>query len=217
MSTLLRKAVMALMGLFLCVFLVVHLGGNLILVLPPTDAQPLFNAYGELLSQSLLIKGVAWGLYAAMVAHILDGFWIAALNRRAAGPRAQVDRRRALSPWYSRQMALLGTLILVFLVVHMRDFWFVYTFGEVPVDAAGKRDLYTVVVTAFQAEWYVLLHLFAFIALGFHLLHGVFSAAQTLGLHHPRLQRVARLAGILFSTTITAGFCAVALVVHLQH
>ena len=217
MTTLLRKAIMALTGLFLCLFLAVHLGGNLILVLPAADARPLFNAYAELLSTNLLIKGIAWGLYAAIAAHVVDGFWIAALNRRAAGGRPRVDRRGPLSPWYRRRMLLLGTLILVFLVVHMRDFWFVYTFGEVPRDAAGKRDLYTVVVTAFEAGWYVVLHIAAFVALGFHLLHGVSSAAQTLGLHHPRAQRGVQIAGILFSATITVGFCAVAIVVHLQH
>ncbi len=217
LSTVTRKALLALTGLFLCAFLTVHLGGNLLLLLPPDQAQPLFNAYAAALSGHPVIKIIAWGLYAALALHIADGAWVVVANRRAAGPRPVMDRRGAASRWHRRRMGLLGAVVLVFLVTHLRDLWFVYTFGDVPVDAAGNRDLYRVVVTAFASRAYVALHLVAFAALGLHLLHGTRSAAHTLGLHRPRALRVVGVLGALFSGAVTVGFCAVALVVHTQH
>lgn len=215
-STIARKALMALTGLFLCIFLVVHLGGNLLLVLPPDEARPLFNAYAETLSGHPVIRGVAWVLYGALVAHVVDAAWIVARNRRAAGAGPALDRRSEASQWAGRHMGLLGLVLLVFLVAHLRDLWWAYTFGVVPLDPDGHRDLYAVVQASFAPAWAVGLHLVAFGALGLHLWHGAFAATQTLGLHHPTARRVARVGGALFSAAVTAGFSVVAVAVHLQ-
>lgn len=215
-STIARKALMALTGLFLCLFLVVHLGGNLLLVLPPEEARPLFNAYAEALSGHPVIRVVAWVLYAALVGHVVDAAWIVFQNRRAAGHRPVLDRRADTSRWASRHMGLLGMVLLVFLVAHLRDLWWAYTFGAVPLDPDGHRDLYAVVQASFAPVWAVGLHLVAFGALGLHLRHGIFAATQSLGGHHPMVQQVARMGGTLFSAAVTLGFSVVALAVHLQ-
>lgn len=215
-STIARKALMALTGLFLCVFLVVHLGGNLLLVLPPDEARPLFNAYAEALSGHPVIRVVSLVLYSALVVHVVDAAWIVVRNRRAAGPAPALDRRAESSRWASRHMGLLGTVLLVFLIAHLRDLWWVYKFGAVPLDPDGHRDLYAVVRATFAPAWVVGLHLLAFVGLGLHLWHGAFAATQTLGLHHPGARRVARVGGALFSIAVTVGFSVVALAVHLR-
>lgn len=214
LTTISRKLVMAVTGLFLCSFLVVHLGGNLLLLLPEPEARILFNTYAATLSGNPLIKAIAYGLYAAILVHVGYAVWIAVMNRRAAGSRYAVDRRAQASPWYARQMNLLGAILLVFLVVHMRDLWFVYRFGAVPLDAEGHRDLYELVVTAFRSPVYTTLHVGAFVTLGYHLRQGVVGALGTLGLYDPLARRIAVVVATIYSLAISAGFIGIALVVH---
>ena len=120
--TLSRKNLMALTGLFLCLFLVVHLFGNLQLLLPVEVAQWQFNFYSKLLSENLFIELISYVLFASILAHILYALLITIKNRRANGKRYEHDRRGVSSKWYSRKMGLLGTIILVFLIIHLRDF-----------------------------------------------------------------------------------------------
>ena len=68
----------------------------------------------------------------------------------------------------------------------LRDFWYQVQFGHLPLDKDGQEDLYTLVVTVYRNGWYVLIYVLCMIALGYHLLHGFFSAARTLGVYHPR-------------------------------
>ncbi len=164
-STLSQKNLMALTGLFLCLFLIVHLLGNL-------------------------------------------------QNRRANGKRYEYDRRGVSSKWYSRKMGLLGTVILFFLIIHLRDFWYEVQFGHLPLDKDGQEDLYTLVVTVYRNGWYVLIYVLCMIALGYHLLHGFFSAARTLGVHYPRYVTWIRVIGWIYSVGISAGFALVPVYVH---
>ncbi len=96
-------------------------------------------------------------------------------------------------------MAILGTLILVFIVMHMRNFWYTYHWGEIGVDAEGRRDLFTVVQAAFQEWWYVLLYVIMMGVLAFHLLHGIQSAFQSLGINHGRYTPMIRNVGVFLA------------------
>ncbi len=213
-SSLSRKTFMALTGLFLCVFLIVHLGGNLQLLLPRETARESFNAYSHVLSGNPLIKLVSWVLYASILSHSLDALLLTLRNRRAAG-RYAVDRRDAASHWYARSMGILGSVILVFLVIHFRDFWYPYRFGALPADKWGNHDLYALVVRAYADWWYVAIYVLAMIALGYHLLHGFFSAARTLGVFHPRSAAWIRISGIVYSVVIAVGFSVIPIYLHL--
>jgi succinate dehydrogenase / fumarate reductase, cytochrome b subunit len=113
--TLSRKNLMALTGLFLCLFLAVHLFGNLQLLLPVKVAQWQFNFYSKLLSENLFIEFISYALFASILAHVLYALLITIRNRKANGKRYEYDRRGASSKWYSRKMGLLGTIVLVFL------------------------------------------------------------------------------------------------------
>ena len=106
-------------------------------------------------------------------------------------------------------MGFLGTIILIFLMIHLKDFWYVYNYGNLPVDPQGHKDLYTIVVSAFSQWWYVALHVIAFLALGYHLLHGFVSAFRTLGVYHQRYGKWLYYLGIGYTVVITIGFICI--------
>jgi succinate dehydrogenase / fumarate reductase cytochrome b subunit len=213
-QTLSRKNWMAFTGLFLCFFLVIHLLGNLQLFLPDERAHQQFNAYSHLLSGNILIKIISYILYVSIIAHVVYAIIITVINKRAGSVKYYYDRRGAVSKWYSRNMGLLGTIIFVFLVIHLRDFWYSYKFGQLPLDAQGHKDLYTLVVAVYSELWYVVVYVICMIALCYHLLHGFFSAARTLGVYHPRYAYWIRVFGWVYSIGICTGFAAIPVYVH---
>lgn len=127
-SSLGRKLIMSLTGLFLCSFLVVHMSGNLQLF--KQDQGLAFNTYAVFMTTFPPIKFISYGLYAMILVHAIDGLMLAFKNRSARPQRYAVVHNQ--SSWASRNMPLLGTLLLVYLVVHMGDFWAEYKFGHIP-------------------------------------------------------------------------------------
>jgi len=214
-TSLFRKIIMALTGLFLCFFLVIHLAGNFQLLLPEEVAHGQYNWYSHTLSKNILIKLVSYVLYVSLLIHMLDSLWITLKNRKSNGPSYNYDKRWKVSNWNSRNMGWLGLLILVFLVVHLKDFWYPYKFGEVPM-YEGEKDLYIVVMTAFQETWIVVLYVIAMIGLYFHLSHGFSSAFRTLGVYHEKYSRWIRYFGIAFSFLMALGFAVIPLIVYFK-
>lgn len=205
--TIRRKLWMATTGLFLCIFLVVHLAGNLILLWPAEDARSLYNAYSAALTGSVLIKVVSVVLYTSIVAHVVVSIALAIDARRARGrARYAFDRPASTSRWSSRSMELLGGLVLLFLVIHMKTFWFTYHWGEIGLDQNGHKDLYGVVVAAFSSPWYVALYVGSMVALAFHLRHGIESSFRTLGLHQHRYLVAAGRFGAAFAILTALAF-----------
>ncbi|MFC3560573.1 succinate dehydrogenase cytochrome b subunit [Pedobacter jamesrossensis] len=205
-TTLTYKLVMAATGLFLCFFLVIHLLGNLQLLLPASAARTQFNWYSNLLSGNILIKIISYVLYLSLIGHAIYALLITRKNNTANGSSYVYDKRARLSSWNSRNMGILGTIILIFLIIHFKDYWYVYKFGHLPLDAEGNKDLYSIVISSFRQGWYIVIYELSFIALGFHLLHGFFSASRTLGLYHPKYAWVVRALGWVYTLLITFGF-----------
>ncbi|MDP5121222.1 MAG: succinate dehydrogenase cytochrome b subunit [Spirosomaceae bacterium] len=123
-----RKVLMALTGLFLCTFLIVHMIGNLQLF--NGDGGYSFNKYAVFMTTNPLIKTVSYGLYAMILFHAFWGLYVTYINRKARSARYAITN--SSSTWASRNMAVLGTVLLVYIAVHMGDFWFDYKFGHVP-------------------------------------------------------------------------------------
>ena len=196
---------MCLTGLFLGFFLLIHFLGNLQLFLPQEQAHLQFNAYSHFLSGNIVIKIVSLVLYTSIILHAIDGLVITIKNRKSGGTY-QSDRRGRASKWYSRNMGILGTLILIFLVIHFQNFWYVYKFGSLPLDDKGNKDLYILVITVFKEWWYVVIYVISMIALCYHLIHGIYSAVRTLGLFHPKYVKWIKIAGIAYSVIISVGF-----------
>ncbi len=205
LTTLSRKMLLCLTGLFLGFFLIIHLLGNLQLFLPVEEARLQFNWYSHFLSGNALIKMVSYVLYLSIIVHVIDALIITSKNRKAAKPY-QKDHRGRASKWYSRNMGVLGTLILIFLVIHFQNFWYVYKFGTLPVDSNGNKDLYQLVVTTFQEWWYVVIYVLSMVALCYHLIHGVHSALRTLGVFHPKYVRWIKVVGAVYAIVVCAGF-----------
>lgn len=112
-------------------------------------------------------------------------------------------------------MGILGTIILIFLVFHFKDFWYQYKFGALPMDEYGHKDLYTIVIGVYQDWWYVLFYVLSMFAVGFHLLHGFFSAARSLGVYHPKYVAWIRTFGFWYSYIITFGFAIIPIYIYL--
>jgi len=205
LNTLSRKMLMCLTGLFLGFFLLIHFLGNLQLFLPQEQAHLQFNAYSHFLSGNIVIKIVSLVLYTSIILHAIDGLVITIKNKKSGGTY-QSDRRGRASKWYSRNMGILGTLILIFLVIHFQNFWYVYKFGSLPLDDKGNKDLYILVITVFKEWWYVVIYVISMIALCYHLIHGIYSAVRTLGLFHPKYVKWIKIAGIAYSIVISVGF-----------
>lgn len=216
MNTLIHKIIMALTGLFLCFFLLIHFLGNTQLFLPPEEAQQKFNAYSSFLTGNILIKAVSYILYLSILLHAIYAVIISKKNKTTGGDYAHDGRARA-SKWYSRNMGVLGSIILIFLVLHFQNFWYVYKFGTIGFDAWGHKDLYSVVTTAFQQGWLVVIYVLAMIALAYHLIHGISSGIRTLGLFNPKFVRWIHVFGIWYSVIICTGFALMPLFIYFTY
>ncbi len=216
-STLVRKNLMALTGLFLCVFMVIHLAGNLQLLLPEERALTQFNLYSRILSGNYIIKAISYLLFVSIVAHCAYALIITLKNKKASGGAYVYDQRHKVSMWYSRNMGLLGAVIFLFIIIHLKDFWYQYSFGHLPLDTEGNKDLFSIVVSAYGELWYTGLNIVAFIALGYHLLHGFHSAFKTLGAYPSRLSKWLYYAGVGFSLILTAGYIYIPIFVYLKY
>lgn len=215
-TTLIKKIFMALTGLFLAFFLIIHLLGNFQLLIPGEEGKLQFNSYSHLLSGLLIIKLVSYVLYFSIFYHVFDAAWITYDNWKANDKSYKKDKRAEVSGWISRNMGFLGSIILIFLIIHFRDYWYVYKFGSVPLDADGNKDLYTIVVASFQELWYVILYVIAILALGLHLMHGVSSASRTLGLYNEKYIKWVKYIGYAFSICITLGFVIIPILIYLK-
>ena len=210
-----QKVVMSLTGLFLISFLVVHLTGNFQLLF--ADEGRAFNEYAYFMTTNPLIGGLSYGLYAMILLHAIQGILLWSRNRAARGQtRYAVNNLHVASAHApkrsSAHMALLGTLILVFLGIHMGDFWYSMKFTDtielVTYDGNPQavRNLYFKVSESFSQWWIVLIYVLSMIALAFHLMHGFWSAFQTLGLNHRKYTPLIKALGMVISIAIPAAF-----------
>ncbi|RAV98382.1 succinate dehydrogenase cytochrome b subunit [Pseudochryseolinea flava] len=215
-STLGRKVLMALTGLFLILFLVVHLIGNLQLL--HSDQGQAFNIYARFMTTNPLIKTVSYVNYAIILVHIVWALLLTIHNRKSRGPEGYAVTNGS-SAWTSRNMGILGTLILIFLVIHLKGFWAEMHWGgisTVTYDNEVYKDLYTVVDKAYTMEWYVAIYVVSMIALAFHLWHGFISAFQTLGLNHSKYNGLIRFVGRAFAIIVPALFALIPIWMYLD-
>ncbi|HEX8041771.1 MAG TPA: succinate dehydrogenase cytochrome b subunit [Chryseosolibacter sp.] len=171
-----KKLVMALTGLFLILFLVVHLIGNLQLL--KSDSGQAFNIYAKVMTSNPIIKVVSYVNYAAILFHVFWSIMITRRNKAARGNQgyAVVDNS---SHWTSRNMGILGTFIFIFIVIHLRDFWYEMHWGGIPTatyEGVEYKNLYDVVDHVYSEIWFVALYVVSMALLAFHLFHGFGSA-----------------------------------------
>lgn len=212
-----KKSFMAITGLFLCTFLVVHMLGNMQLL--ANDGGMMFNIYAYKMTHNPLIKIVSYVTYAGFLFHTIDGIYLAFQNNKSRPVAYSYSKPGSGSTWASRNMISLGLLIFFFLVVHLSQFWYKYKFTTLPtISYEGEqiKDLYKVVFAAFTEWWIVVLYLLSLVALYFHLAHGFQSAFQTLSFRHPRYFKMIKAFGIGFSILIPLGFALQPIIVFIR-
>lgn len=210
-----RKFIVSISGIFLMLFICVHLGANLLLIFD--DSGELFNLGANFMATNPLIKVIEPILALGFLVHIIWTFYVSYLNYKARPVRYTESNASYSSSWASRNMLVLGSLILVFLVIHLWNFYYIIKFDHesmltTEIDGVVMHDTYALVAGLFKASnIYCIIYIVAGILLGLHLSHGFWSAFHTLGFSNKiwisRLQFI----GQIFAFMIAAGFVIIPL------
>lgn len=210
-----KKIVMALTGLFLVTFLVVHCYVNANVFFP--NAEENFNRAAHFMGTNLLIRITEIGLFAGFIVHIAQGYQLALKNKASRKSRYAVTAGSKNSKWYSRSAAILGTLILLFLIIHLAHFWVPSRFGgleEVSYGGEKIHNLYLRMKNIFANPLVVIVYISGCISLSWHLLHGIQSAAQTLGWTNKNFFPMIKNIGVVFSVLIPLIFALMPLALY---
>ncbi|MET3112806.1 succinate dehydrogenase / fumarate reductase cytochrome b subunit [Pedobacter sp. CG_S7] len=200
-----KKLIMGITGLFLVLFLLVHCFINALIFM--NDGGLTFNKGAEFMANNWLIRAGEIVLFVGLIAHIYQGARLTFQNQAARSIKYAVNDGNANSKWYSRSMGLLGTLLLIFLIVHLANFWVVSRFIGIPThDANGLEDLFAVMKGTFSNVGIVILYVLAMASLCYHLLHGFASTFQTLGWNHKKYNGIISSLGIWYSIIISVVF-----------
>ena len=209
----------AITGLFLCLFLIVHLSANCLLLLPEDISRNSYNAYSAMLRDSLLVKIIAYILYLSIIFHVVYAAIVTYKNRKAKPVKYIVNHTRENSTWTSQNMGLLGVFILFFIVVHLANFWARIKLGmgeRVSTDLMGNVDVYEVTYSLFHNIYYVIFYTILMIPLGLHLHHGLKSAFKTLGFYHRRgLVTLAKIS-LIYAAVMAVGFGIIPFIVYFK-
>ena len=189
-----KKLMMAVTGLFFCVFLVLHLAGNLTLYM----GKDAFNSYAEHLhSLGPLLTLAEWGLLIFAIIHISTGLFLFYQNYKARPTRYAVNKRAGGRTLGSATMPYTGVLLFLFVIYHLFNFHFV---------DKTHTTIFQIVSNAFAQPGYVLIYTFAMIIAAVHVSHGFWSAFQTLGANHPKYTPFLRRLSLVFSLIVGIGF-----------
>lgn len=211
-----KKFVMGLSGLFLVSFLFVHCFINAMIFFDSTGT--LFNEYAHFMGSNIVIRIMEVGLFAGLLIHIVDGLWLWKLNNEARPVNYAYSQASANSKWYSRSMGLLGTILLIFLIVHLYHFWVPSRITGLQDSAVpGVHDLYAEMVMVFKNPIVVILYVLTQISLAYHLLHGFKSGFQSIGLNHKKYNGVIHIAGVVYSIVIPFVFALMPIVLYLRN
>lgn len=208
-----KKLVMSLTGLFLISFLVVHVGLNACIW--AADNGEMFNKSAHFMGTTVVVRIMEVGLFIMFIIHIIQGYILETKNLSRRGKGYEISVGNKGSKWYSRMMGLLGTLLLLFLIMHINHFWISSRFGgigsirpldEVEYNGAMYHNLYGQMLVVFQNPFIVVLYVLGCISLAYHLMHGFQSAFRTLGVHNNRYLVMLRSFGVGFSVIVCLAF-----------
>ena len=203
---------MAVTGISLVAFLVVHCGINALVFFDDNGAM--FNSAAEYMAHTWYIRVSEIGLFVGLLLHIIQGLWLTSNNNTKRKQKYGVNAAGKNSKWYSRSMGLLGTIILLFLIMHLKHFWVVSRFTD--KIEGGEITLFQEMVNVFASPLPVIVYVLGCISLCYHLLHGFQSAFQTFGVNHPAYTPIIQKVGVAFSIIVSIIFAAIPVVMHLQ-
>ena len=204
-----KKLVMGLTGLFLISFLIVHAGVNA--TIWANDGGVMFNSAAHFMGSMVVIRIMEVGLFIGIFLHIIQGYILSAGNQSKRKIGYEVPMGNKGSKWYSRSMGLLGTILLLFFILHWWHFWIPSRFTgveEILLPGTEKKlyNVYGLMKITFSELWVVVAYVIACFSLFWHLLHGFQSAFRTLGLHNKRFVSMVQTAGVGFSIIVPLAF-----------
>jgi succinate dehydrogenase / fumarate reductase, cytochrome b subunit len=208
-----KKLVMGLTGISLVLFLIVHAGINACIfadLVDPNENGAMFNKAAHFMGSTVLIRIMEIGLFAGILLHIYQGYLLTLENKQKRAVGYAVTYKDG-SKWYSRSMGLLGTLILIFLILHLYHFWVSARFthqGLDPVTYNGieMHNMFALMKATFSEWWIIAVYSAGCISLAYHLAHGFQSAFRTLGVYNNRYTLMLTSIGYAYSIIIALVF-----------
>lgn len=197
-SSISKKLVMALAGIFLLGFLPIHLYVNLLLL---SDKPEVFNKAAYFMANFPVVRILEILLIVALLVHVIWGI-IVQINNWLARPVRYVKVTKSDTSFFSKFMIWTGATVLIFLVIHFFNFFFI-KLGLVP---GNPEDFYTLAHNLFKIPAYNYIYLISFLVLGFHLYHALYSAFQTFGLNHRIWTPIVKTVALIYAIIIPAGF-----------
>ncbi len=200
-SSVAKKVAMALSGLFLVMFILIHLAINLTLIYPGKEA---FDAAVEFMATNPFIQLMQPVLFLGFIFHIAMGIYLEWTNQGKRSVKYVNSNPGAASSWASRNMIWTGLFVLLFLIVHLINYF-------VPFKTQEIHDHYALVTGLFKNPFYTLFYVLAFIGLGIHLSHGFQSAFQSLGTPREKCNKALVITGNIIALLVAFGFSAIAI------
>lgn len=209
-----RKFVQSISGLFLILFLLFHMSMNLVLIFN-------YETYNFLANEML---GANWwaiigtGVIAlGFVVHVVYAIILTLQNMKARGNDRYASSSKSKTTWSSKNMFVLGLFILLFLFLHLYQMWYQMQFKELFMIEGARHDGAQLVEEVFSQLWVVIVYVIAFIALWFHLTHGFWSALHSVGWNNTVWMKRLKVLGNIISTVISLGFIVVAIAIYLGY
>lgn len=197
-----RKFVMGFTGIFLIIFLIVHASVNACIFL--NDGGVFFNEAAHFMAYNWILRFLELVLFIGLIMHAIQGLLLWKMNRKARPVKYQVTHYTKKIKWYSRSMGILGTLVLLYLVMHLSHFW-IGTKDQLYGDHI-QRNLYQEMKEVFTNPIWFTLYMVGLASLLFHLLHGFKSAFQSLGINDRSWTPLIEKIGVAYSIIIILVF-----------
>jgi len=209
-----KKLLMSLAGIFLIVFLLVHMGINLLVII--FDDPMVYNKAAHFMSSNILIKIFEIVLFGGFLLHIIYALVLQVQNW-IARPSRYSKANYSNTSFFSKFMIHTAIITLIFLVIHMMDFYIKAKFGhgaEIIVDGVTYHDFATEIEDKFKMLPFVIFYIAAFVFLGFHLVHGFQSAFKTLGLDNKKYNPLIQALAIVYCIVIVAGYSIMPVIIY---
>jgi succinate dehydrogenase / fumarate reductase cytochrome b subunit len=210
-----RKFIVSISGIFLMLFICVHLVANLLLIFD--DSGELFNQGANFMATNPFIKIMEPVLALGFLVHIIWSFYVSYMNYKARPVRYAQSNASYSSSWASRNMLVLGALVLVFLIIHLWNFYYIIKFNyesmlSTEIDGVVMHDTYTLVAGLFKSSTlYGIVYIIGALLLGMHLSHGFWSSFHTIGFSNKIWISRLQIVGQVFAFIIAAGFTIIPL------
>ncbi len=220
-----KKLVMSLTGLFLISFLLVHVSINACIfadLFCSEENGAMFNKAAHFMGSTVLIRIMEVGLFAGIFLHMIQGYMVTAQNKSKRSEGYAVPMGNRGSKWYSRSMGILGTILLMFMILHWWHFWVPARFTghqfltDVTYNGVEMHNMFSLMKFTFSELWVVIVYVLACFSLAYHLLHGFQSAFRTVGLYNKKWIKIVQAVGTGFSIIVPLLFALMPIAVYLH-